>query len=353
MMAQHDLFALIRQMREVMKQAGEDGAQAPAAFDEKKWKELDIWEDGEKPSLSNLQSMEEARRVYVDDDLLRRFLVARNMNVQKASRMLIDAQGWRIKNAVKVFMAASMDVSSAEYPPVDAEEEVYRALCPHAVIGKCKQHRPIYWEKTGLIRVNKLLQHLTPKKLVKRHVRHMEYLTHLMRKNAAAQVKGIIHKKCGIADEQIVSIIVAMASPDYLKQVVVMDLEGLSYAPDSQGISIFRSCMKIDQNFYPERLGVCFIINAPWLFTGVWAMVRHFLDPKTQQKFRIIGSGYKDELSKAIDADNILECYGGTLKAPGKFTVYGEKEKTEILSAFTKSKKPKSSVVKDEKDNGV
>jgi len=244
-------------------------------------------------------------------------------------------------------MAASTELTSAEYPPADPEEEVYRALCPHAVIGKCKENRPIYWEKTGLIRVHKLLHHLTPKKLVKRHVRHMEYLTHLMRKNAASQVKGIIRNKCGIADEQIASLIVALATPDYLKQVVVMDLEGLSYAPDSQGISIFRSCMKIDQNFYPERLGVCFIINAPWLFTGVWAMVRHFLDPKTQRKFRIIGTSYQDELKKVIDADNILECYGGNLKAPGTFTVYNEKEKAEILSSFAESK---GSLAKDEKD---
>jgi len=344
-MAQPDLFALISQVREMVKQVGKDDA--PTAFNEKKWKELDIWEDGEKPLLSDLQSLEEARRVDIDDDLLRRFLVARNLNVQKASRMLIDAQGWRIKNAVKVFMAASTELTSAEYPPADPEEEVYRALCPHAVIGKCKENRPIYWEKTGLIRVHKLLHHLTPKKLVKRHVRHMEYLTHLMRKNAASQVKGIIRNKCGIADEQIASLIVALATPDYLKQVVVMDLEGLSYAPDSQGISIFRSCMKIDQNFYPERLGVCFIINAPWLFTGVWAMVRHFLDPKTQRKFRIIGTSYQDELKKVIDADNILECYGGNLKAPGTFTVYNEKEKAEILSSFAESK---GSLAKDEKD---
>jgi hypothetical protein len=43
-----------------------------------------------------------------------------------------------------------------------------------------------------------------------------------------------------------------------------------------------------------------FIINAPMLFSGVWAMIKVWLDEKTRNKITIIGSGYKDELLKYV-----------------------------------------------------
>ena len=34
-----------------------------------------------------------------------------------------------------------------------------------------------------------------------------------------------------------------------------MDLKSLSLRPDSAGLGIFKECARIDQAFYPERLG--------------------------------------------------------------------------------------------------
>uniref|UniRef100_A0A7S2TMK1 CRAL-TRIO domain-containing protein n=1 Tax=Lotharella oceanica TaxID=641309 RepID=A0A7S2TMK1_9EUKA len=255
------------------------------------------------------------------------------MHVDKSGQMLYDAQEWRIRNAVAYFMGP--DGLSLQPDP---EEPIYRALCPHAYAGKDKQARPIYWEKTGLIRVPKLLKHLTPQKLVKRHVRSMELLTYRMKRNAKEVVEGYLTSECKL-DKKASTLIVDYATPDFLKQVVVMDLAGMSYAPDSKGIAVFRSCMKIDQFFYPERLGTAFIINAPWLFTGVWAVVRHFLDARTQRKFRILGSSYHKELRKEIDEANLLQCYGGKLEAPDSFIVRDDKQKGEILRDFTESQR--------------
>lgn len=39
-----------------------------------------------------------------------------------------------------------------------------------------------------------------------------------------------------------------------------------------------------------------FIINAPMLFTGIWAMVKMWIDDKTKDKIKIFGSSYKKEL---------------------------------------------------------
>ena len=43
-----------------------------------------------------------------------------------------------------------------------------------------------------------------------------------------------------------------------------------------------------------------FIVNAPMMFSAVWAMVKIWLDEKTKNKITIIGSGYKDELLKFV-----------------------------------------------------
>lgn len=44
-----------------------------------------------------------------------------------------------------------------------------------------------------------------------------------------------------------------------------------------------------------------FIINAPMLFSGIWSMIKIWLDDKTKAKITIIGSAYKDELLKYVD----------------------------------------------------
>ena len=43
-----------------------------------------------------------------------------------------------------------------------------------------------------------------------------------------------------------------------------------------------------------------FIINAPMLFSGIWAMIKVWLDEKTKNKITILGSSYKEELLKFV-----------------------------------------------------
>jgi hypothetical protein len=62
-----------------------------------------------------------------------------------------------------------------------------------------------------------------------------------------------------------------------------------------------------------------FIINAPMLFTGVWAMIKMWIDEKTREKIHILGSSYKKELLKHIDPENLPDFIdGGTCRCPGE-----------------------------------
>jgi hypothetical protein len=45
-----------------------------------------------------------------------------------------------------------------------------------------------------------------------------------------------------------------------------------------------------------------YIVNAPMLFTGVWAVVKGFLDERTRNKIHIKGSSFQKDLLEQIDA---------------------------------------------------
>lgn len=53
------------------------------------------------------------------------------------------------------------------------------------------------------------------------------------------------------------------------------------------------------------------ICNAPWVFTGVWAMVKGWLDEVTRKKIHIVGGSYSKELLKYIDEDQLADFLGG------------------------------------------
>lgn len=53
------------------------------------------------------------------------------------------------------------------------------------------------------------------------------------------------------------------------------------------------------------------IVNAPWVFTGIWTIVKGFLDEKTRKKIQIVGGSYKKELLKYVDEDQLAAFLGG------------------------------------------
>lgn len=101
----------------------------------------------------------------------------------------------------------------------------------------------------------------------------------------------------------------------YPGTVIVQDCQGLGwkhlYRP---AIGVLQKLFKVDQDNYPESLRKMYVVNAPKLFTVVYAMIKPLVDPRTLQKVVVLGSSYKDELLKVMDEDQIPKALGGTCK---------------------------------------
>ena len=54
-----------------------------------------------------------------------------------------------------------------------------------------------------------------------------------------------------------------------------------------------------------------YIVNAPFIFTAIWAIVKGFIDEKTRKKISIIGGSYKKTFLEAIDSKNLPDWLGG------------------------------------------
>lgn len=92
----------------------------------------------------------------------------------------------------------------------------------------------------------------------------------------------------------------------------VMDLKGVGLGKVGSVYGYVKQASAISQNYYPERLGKLYLINAPWGFSSVFGIIKGFLDPVTVQKIHVLGSGYHAELEKQVAKENLPKIFGGT-----------------------------------------
>lgn len=210
-----------------------------------------------------------------------RFLNARKHNVEAAVKQYLDMLTWRKEHV------------PADILGPDDGEPIYQALCPHANHKYDMEGRPIFLEKTGMIDLPKLLKHRTPEQIIVRHIRQQEVAMQRMREES--------ERRGAVVD----------------KQVIILDLKGLSLLPNQTGISLFKETIRIDSSYYPETLGHFYIINAPWIFMPLWALIKPWLDPVTRDKFTVLGGSYQAALLKHIDPASLPVEYGGTCACPG------------------------------------
>ena len=96
-----------------------------------------------------------------------------------------------------------------------------------------------------------------------------------------------------------------------------MDMKGVGITRAGSVYGYVKQISAISQNYYPERLGKLYIINAPWGFASVFSVVKGFLDPVTVQKIHVLGAGYQSELLGQVPKENLPKIFGGSCDCDG------------------------------------
>ncbi|KAK2743231.1 cytosolic factor, phosphatidylinositol/phosphatidylcholine transfer protein [Myotisia sp. PD_48] len=220
----------------------------------------------------------------LDTLTLLRFLRARKFDVEAAKTMFVACEEWR-----KGFGTNSL-VADFEYTEKPQVFEYY----PQFYHKTDKDGRPVYIEQLGKIDLTAMLKITTSERMLKNLVGEYEKLAD-NRLPACARKSGHLLETC----------------------CTIMDLKGVGISNASSVVGYVRQASAISQNYYPERLGKLYIINAPWGFSTVFSIVKGFLDPVTVNKIFVLGSGYEQELLSQVPAENLPVQFGGKCQCEG------------------------------------
>lgn len=97
----------------------------------------------------------------------------------------------------------------------------------------------------------------------------------------------------------------------------IMDMKGVGISRAPQVYSYIKQASAMSQNYYPERLGRFYLLNAPWGFATVWSIIKGWLDPVTVAKIHILGGSYQKELFQQVAPENLPKEFGGTCACEG------------------------------------
>ncbi|KAL1918169.1 uncharacterized protein VTP21DRAFT_3435 [Calcarisporiella thermophila] len=218
-----------------------------------------------------------------DDFTLLRFLRARRFNHAAAKAMFTATEQWR----------RDMDVDSLVQNFVFPEAEEMAKFYPRFYHKTDRKGRPVYIEQLGGIDVARMFKITTEDRMIKHFIVGYEHLIH-ERFPACSQAAG-----------------------ERVEQTfTITDLKGLSLRQVPMALGFIKRIAAIAQDNYPELMGKMIIINAPFLFSGAFNMIKPFLDEVTASKIVILGSKYQTELLKYVDPQNLPEEFGGKCRCP-------------------------------------
>ncbi|KAF3490974.1 SEC14 cytosolic factor [Arthroderma uncinatum] len=220
----------------------------------------------------------------LDTLTLLRFLRARKFNVEAAKTMFLACEKWRAEFGTDTLVA------DFDYSEKAAVFEYY----PQYYHKTDKDGRPVYIEQFGKIDLTAMYKITSSERMLKHLVCEYEKLAD-NRLPSCARKSGHLLETC----------------------CTIMDMKGVGISNASSVIGYVRQASAISQNYYPERLGKLYIINAPWGFSTVFGMVKGFLDPVTVKKIHVFSSGYESELLSQIPAENLPVQFGGKCDCEG------------------------------------
>ncbi|KAK2757681.1 hypothetical protein FQN54_004650 [Arachnomyces sp. PD_36] len=215
------------------------------------------------------------------DALLLRFLRARKWDVQKALIMMVSTIQWRLDEmhvddvVVKHGEAGALKDCSSSDPTAKENGEGFMAqlrLGKSFLHGTDKQGRPMCF-----IRVRLHKQGEQSETSLERFTVHVIETARLM-------------------------LLPPVETATIVFDMTDFSLANMDYAP----VKFMVKCFEAN---YPECLGVVLIHKAPWLFSGIWSIIKGWLDPVVAAKIQFTKT--VDQLEEFIPRNHIPKDLGG------------------------------------------
>ncbi|QPG74785.1 cytosolic factor, phosphatidylinositol/phosphatidylcholine transfer protein [Brettanomyces nanus] len=234
----------------------------------------------EESALEQLRMILEAEGYTerLDDSTLLRFLRARKFDVMLSKKMFVECEKWRREFGTNTILD---DFKYVEKPKV-------ARFYPQYYHKTDKDGRPCYYEELGAVNIPEMYKITNQDRMLKNLVFEYESFAKHRLTACSRQAHFLVETSC-----------------------TVLDLKGISVSSIYQVIGYVRAASNVGQNFYPERMGRFYLINAPFGFPTAFRIFKPFLDPVTISKISILGSDYQAELLKQIPAENLPSKFGG------------------------------------------
>jgi len=239
----------------------------------------------EKNAIAEFKTLVESYiRPNHSDYYFSRFLVARKWDMKLATELFV--------NAMKVREAEDVDNILETFPKC----HWYKTLCaywPTSIspdrFHTAKDGCPVMYERIGL--VSPKLADLVPMDIL---IRHHLYNVEIME----AENRKIVEKHGFSAGT-----------------ILIEDLEDLGTSHMVGKITkLITSISARDEISYPESIRKVYIVNPPSIFHLVWAIMKPFIEERTQQKFSFgTVSAFAKEWDLIIGKENLPKYLGGTL----------------------------------------
>ncbi|KAL3850968.1 hypothetical protein ACJIZ3_012850 [Penstemon smallii] len=206
-------------------------------------------------------------------ETLTRFLKAREGNVPKAHKMLLDCLKWRVQNGIDEILAKPI-------VPV----ELYRAIRDSQLIGLSGytyEGLPIFAVGAGMTTFDKASVHY----YIQSHIQINEYRDHVV----LVSILPAATKKFG---------------KHVSKSIKVLDMTGLKLSALNQ-IKLMTIISSIDDLNYPEKTLTYYIVNAPYVFSACWKVVKPLLQERTRRKINVLSGCGQEDLLKVMDYSSL------------------------------------------------
>ncbi|KAI1810825.1 CRAL/TRIO domain-containing protein [Poronia punctata] len=264
-----------------------------------------------RPEMGDIPTTDKFRRSFWEfamsehpDALVLRFLRARKWDVPKAMAMLVSAVNWRVQRNISgtiVRTGESVALKAAEEQSEDDK-------------GFISQYRSGKSYVRSTDRENRLV-----------YIIRVKY--HDPRAQSGDSMESyVLHN--------IENLRILLRPPEH-KCCLIFDLT--NFGLKNMDFHVVKFLITVFEARYPETLGLVLIHNAPFVFWGIWNMIKGWLDPVIASKINFTRK--TADLLKFIPEENLQSFYGGKDKweyeyiepVPGENARLEEAEKREEI----------------------